>query len=165
LRASPPGLVQTAVVNKIVVFVDNKSRERRRRRRRRRPSPAGTSFRLRESPGLFRDIDHVSREFVRPRSDRAIAKPLLLARRPEPSPPPIFGGDFFYFCFRNSLLVSRQRCLGRRPSFGRRRFSSLRRRSFTIADETMFPDGDTLFYYRLLCADVFMSSDAHSDTL
>jgi hypothetical protein len=29
LRASPPGLVQTAAVNKIVVFVDNKSREGR----------------------------------------------------------------------------------------------------------------------------------------
>lgn len=87
-RASPPGLVQTVLVavNKIVVFVDNKStRERVWRcclfgrspgvllcyynRRRRRPATTRVPE-LRERPGLFRDIDHVSREFGRPRIGR-----------------------------------------------------------------------------------------------
>lgn len=87
-RTSPPGLVQTVLVavNKIVVFVDNKStRERIWRcclfgrsprvllcyynRCRRRPATTRVPE-LRERPGLFRDIGHVSREFRRPRIGR-----------------------------------------------------------------------------------------------
>jgi len=129
----PARLVQTAVVDKIVVFVDNKSREGRVWRAVYLDgvapldgvrslndaddgdggSPTGNFLPPARKPGPFpRHRPRVRGIPVRPRSHRAIAKRLLSRRggpRDRGGPPEGEGGDFFYFRNGGSLLVSRPR--------------------------------------------------------